>query len=104
MSWACRMLLMLITGVLCGCALSDAAEIGFDLGVTAQLDREHDPRQRSSAGPETDCDRFGRWRPVRLRHDQYELDAGIALARIHETRAAHPLRRFITLLASVGPP
>ena len=42
MSWACRMLLMLITGVLCGCALSDAAEIGFDLGVTAQLDREHD--------------------------------------------------------------
>jgi hypothetical protein len=33
--------LLLLVISLCGCSLSDAAEIGFDLGLTAQLDRDH---------------------------------------------------------------
>ena len=41
MRWAFQLLLLLVTS-LCGCSLSHAAEVGFDLGLTAQLDREHD--------------------------------------------------------------
>jgi hypothetical protein len=42
MSWIYRMQLVIVAGVLCGSTPSHAAEIGFDAGVAAHLDREHD--------------------------------------------------------------